>query len=456
MEDPIAIAWGDPAIKNWIKWVVILLATRSPKPFLWSSFLSLHPKIRQLLLHKRIKQSLGKWSDGVDVERRLKKTSNLVSCAILYFAASTNTRLPSDYLSIYLWINYYGILNPPSASSIMISPQYSKYLKIEYYKNDKLMKLYNNKEYIIYPMIFGQILSNYLTPTKYKLNQRYLSTSIKSRILNPIWINYSLGVNSEYLNWVGLLKSYTIHHLMLGTVVGLYNFKDRLVDRYYALKYKITRQETIAGIIKNFVMYVFHVTNSLINFAYVPNLIAIFLISLTAPMFAYLSNANFPVKGLRVHYMNHTKQYFKGYTRLIGFIAAFITIYLNDINIVPDVGYNRKKQLVNVKIDDLSYIQEEEEVKEENIRKISKSFINALNLYLFRLILLSKWRITKENHPSFSSLKLSSWRKLEALLACYGVYKVMNLNDFIKSSPDPRQYDHLRKETLIRVVDRIM
>ncbi|KAK6464148.1 hypothetical protein DFJ63DRAFT_61329 [Scheffersomyces coipomensis] len=443
----VATIVQDPALKNWIKWVVIFLAAKIPKPLLWSSFLALHPKIRQQLFQPSVRNRLIKYYDSIRVDRRLRKTSNLVSCILLYLASSSNTKIPNDYLSIYLWINYYGNLNPPSAKNIVISPQYSKYLKLDYYKSKTLTKLYDNKEYIIYPLIFGQILSNYLTPTKFKLNQRYLSSSIKSRILNPIWINYSLGVGSQYLDWVGLLKSYSLHHLMLGSAIGLVSFKSRILDRYYALKYQIHTEESWGDIIRNYVSYVSHTTNSYVNFIYAPNLISILMISVTAPMLASLNNPNFPIKPLHLSYTSNSKNFFKLYTKIIGFIAGFITIYLNDIDLVPDFGYKSSKQIGN---------EVDSEVEGDNIRKISKSFLNALNLYLFRLILLSKWRIIKENHPSFKLLKLATWRKLETLVACYGIYKIMNLNDFIKHSKNQEDYAHLKKDYLVRMVDKIM
>ncbi|KAK6454863.1 uncharacterized protein RJT20DRAFT_52991 [Scheffersomyces xylosifermentans] len=441
----------DPAVSKWIKIVLVLLAARVPKPVHWASFLSLHPLIRRTVLEPQLQtEILNRIKvDSKTLERRSLKTSNVISSAILYLATASTPSIPKDYISIYLWLNYYGKLNPPSAKDIVISPKYSQYLKIDNYKNKTLTRLYENKEFIIYPLIFAQILSNYLTPTRYKLNQKYLSSSIKKRILNPIWINYSLGVNSHYLDWAGLLRSYIFHNIALGLLVTAMSFKDKLLDKYYQLKYGIKVDQSLSEIVKNYIAFVFHKANSTVNFIWAPNLISIFLISLTSPIFTYLSRPSFNPSGFQLLYMRNMKYFFKYYTKIIGFTAAFTTLCINSTGFIPDFGYKAPTESSqDVKKTD----------KKKNIRQVSKSLLDGINLYLFRLILLSKWRIIKENHPYFRLLNLASWQKLEALVMCYGFYKVMNLRDYIHTSDnlDAEKAETLSKDPLIRLAETVM
>lgn len=437
----------DPSVSKWLKWVVVLLAARTPKPLHWASFLALHPLIRRTVLDPRLHEKLERIglsdAESETTHRRLLKLSNLISCLLLYGATAENSSIPKDYVLIFLWINYYGKLNPPSAKNIVVSPKYSKYLKIDSYKSATLKKLYENKEFIVYPLIFAQILSNYLTPTKYKLNQRYLSLLIKKHILNPIWINYSLGVNSHYLDWLGLLRSYLFHNFVLFLLVGITSFKDRFLDKYYEIKYGIfndNSSKSLLTLAKNYVAYVFHKANSFANFIYAPNLISILLISLTSPLLTYLSHPLLLPTSVQRFYANNMKYFFKTYTKVIGFIAAYATIFANDVGFIPDTGYDHKPE------------------ETENVRKISKSFLDGLSLYLFRLILLSKWRIAKENHPYFKFMNLASWRKLEAIIMCYGVYKVMNLNDYIhfNNKISTEEAEKLQNDPTIKVVDMVM
>ncbi|EGW35107.1 uncharacterized protein SPAPADRAFT_131868 [Spathaspora passalidarum NRRL Y-27907] len=421
---------------------IIRLLKQSPQPLYWIAFLSLNPIIKRLLLDNQDKISQCCKFDTATFERRTKKLANLISCCFLYSATVTNKFIPKDYGLIYFIINYYGELNTPSNTKIQISPNYSKYFKLETYRNHPtLVKLYENKEFFIFPAIFAQLLSNYLTPTRYKLNQRYLSSSIKSRIFAPIWKNFSLGVNHARLNWISLLRNYLIQNYVIIGFLGLLTIKTRLLDRLYEVKYK-KRNETELSVVLNYWTYNFHRANSIVNFIYAPNMIAILLITLTSPMFRLLKpKGDIPKNTLQKLYKRNYKLFFKSYTKTIGFVAAFLTLYLNALNVVPALGY-----------------KDEEEDETENIRTISKSWLNDLDLYLFRLILLSKWRITKENHPSFKIMKLKNWIRLETLLMCFGVFKVMNLNDYIKKNKqqDPDNYQRLKDNTMIRMVDCIM
>ena len=115
---------------------------------------------------------------------------------------------------------------------------------------------------------------------------------------------------------------------------------------------------------------------------------------------------------IQLLYVNHLKLFFKSYTKIIGFAAGLITLGLNSINLIPSWGYSG----------------------DESIREIKPDVFNSINLYLFRLILLSKWRITKFKHPLFTKVSRLNWNKLETALMTFAIWKIMNLNDFLKSS----------------------
>lgn len=433
----------DPSIQKWAKWVLILLLARIPKPLQWSSFLSLNPFIRRIVTMNY--ELIAKKTQSENVKKHIAKVSNIATCCFLYFAVADNAKIPKDYLSIYILLNYIVNLNPPSAGNISLS-RFSRFTKIDTYSKT-LGTLYSNKEYVIYPMIFGQILSNYLTPTRYKLNQRYLSGYLKTMILNPIWINFSLGVKSHRINWLGLIMTYVQHNAMAYLFFGLMSFKSRFLDHFYELKHGIFLNgeagTTISGIVKNYLTYAGHRANSLINFIYLPNLISMLLISLTSPLLVYLRNPSHPATNR--WYLSHVKLFFKSYTKVIGFVAGIVTLYINSANFIPDYGYKLEVS--------------DDTTESTNIRHISKGFINNLSSYLFRLILLSKWRVVKENHPQFRLLKLKSWNRLEAVLMCIGVFKLMNLNDFLARNVHGEQRkkcEKIQQEPLPRLINKVM
>lgn len=416
----------DPSVKKWIKWVVILLVLKRDRPLQWSSFLALNPIIKKLLVKSKA-------FDTTRENRLIYKVSNLISSGLFFTAIFDNAAIPADYGIVYIFSSYMAELNPPSYSQILVSPNWSQYFKLSYYKSSKLRQLYNEKHYIIFPILFAQILSNYLTPTRLKLNQRYLSSFIKTRFLNPIWINYTLAINHQSINWLQLIRNYCFHNLALMAFFGLTTFKKRILDHYYEMKHQVYNandSKTFKQVVLNYFWYIFHKANSITNFIYLPNLTSIFLISLTSPMIKYINNSD------------RKKNYFKIYIKLIGIVSGLVTLFANKLDLIPAFKY----KLTNY--DDVNVHET------ENIRRISDTFFNALNLYLIKLMILQKWRIIKENHPKFKVLKLKTWNRLEVLLFCFGIYKLMNLNDFLKTTSG-KDYG-LRDNGLIKLIDKVM
>lgn len=435
MDDSYLYTPSDPGPKRAILCFVFFLLVKAKKPVQWSAFLSLNPSIRSLL-KAWIRP---KHKDPETVDRRVRKLSNLISVSFLYSAVSNNVRIPKDYLLIYMFMTYYGELNPPS-SKVVVSPTTGKYFKVSAYKTDSLVrKLYEKKHFIIYPLIFGQMLSNYLTPTRYKLNQKYLSSSIKSQIFNPIWINFSMGVNSQLLNWFGLLKSYLKHNAILFAYFAATTFKDRLLAHYYELKSgSYIGYGGIKEIVRNYLSYALNKANAMANFIYGPNILSMLLLSLTAPMLTKCSI-------IRKAYLSNVKLVMKYYIKILGFVAAFSTMTVNAMDFIPSIGYHA--------------LETDKPAEPSNIRTLTSSFMDAVNMYLFRLIILSKWRIAKENHPWFTILKVGTWERIESLAICYQVWKLMNLNDFISKNKYGRaseECDRLALVPLMKAIDKLM
>lgn len=429
MDDSYLYAPPNPSVGKLVKWILVLLLLRAKNPIRLTAFLSLNPTIRSVINdwlrdHTRLK-------DPETVDRRSRKLANLVSVGILFLAVANNPQIPKDYWLIYFYTAYFGELNPPS-SRITVYPTLSKATGIDKLKKKSWVRyLYTRKHYVIYPVIFGQLLSNYLTPTRYKLNHKYLSASIKNYILNPIWVNYRLGVNSQLVHWVGLLQAYVKHNVVLFGIYALLSFKNRVIDTYYETTNGALDFSRIKNLLRHYLIFVGHKANAMANFIYGPNLVAMFLLSLTAPM---LTRVGF----LRDIYFGNMKTFVKNYIKSIGFVSAFATMSLGSLRLIQDYGYQRLPG------------------DPKNIRQISTNFYNSLNSYLLRLIILSKWRIVKENHRWFSIINIANWDRIEAFILCYGVWNLMNLNDYILKHPLQKECQRLEKESLIRAVNRIM
>ncbi|KAF3991724.1 hypothetical protein FT663_02597 [Candidozyma haemuli var. vulneris] len=429
MDDSYLYTPPNPSVGKSVKWIIVLLLLRAKNPLRLTAFLSLNPTIRNLINdwlrdHTRLK-------DPETVDRRSRKLANLATVGFLFSAVANNPQIPKDYWSIYFYTAYFGELNPPS-SRITVYPTLSKATGIDKLKKKSWVRyLYNRKHHIIYPIIFGQLLSNYLTPTKYKLNHKYLSASIKNYIFNPIWINFRLGVNSQSVHWAGLLQSYVKHNVVLFGVYALLSFKDRLLDRYYEVANGSMNFTSIGKLLRQYLIFVGHKANAMANFIYGPNLTAMFLLALTSPM---LTRVGF----LREIYFGNMKTFVKNYIKGIGFVSAFATMSLGSLQLVQSFGYKRLPG------------------DPKNIRQISTDFYNGLNSYLLRLIILSKWRIVKENHKWFSIINIANWDRIESFILCYGVWNLMNLNDYILKHPLQKECQRLEKNSLIRAVNRIM
>lgn len=427
-----------------VKLLVFLTLLRVKNATLWAAFLSLNPGIRTWLQ----KYLRARQKDPVTVDRRIRKLANLVSAAFLYMATCTNSRVPKDYISLFLGETYYGKLVPPT-SPVVVSPTTATYFRLSSYREGGLVRtLYRNKHYVVFPMICGQILSNYLTPTRYKLNQRYFSPLLKVRLLDPIWKNFRLGIRVRAIHWPGLCFSYAKHNGLLFLYVAALNVRTGLWTRYYKSSSEGGfSNPLLKNILIQFLTYCGHRANSLANIIYIPNLLAMGLLAITAPMLTQ-------ILVLKKWYMANQKQSIKLYMRTIGFIAGLSTMMIHSKSLVSGKEKMDKK----------------EDIKNQNScsefpntgnksRNLGPDFYNSVSLYFTQLIILSKWRILKENHPWFTLLKVGTWQRMETGLMCYLVWKLMNLNDYVRRNTPVsgnQELERLQNSPWIRAINRIM
>ncbi|KAG5418973.1 hypothetical protein I9W82_003692 [Candida metapsilosis] len=396
-----------PSLHSWIKWVIILHIVRLQNPIQWANFLSLNKPIRELLSYYQGTLSKLRSSHNKPSSCTLNKLTNFVTCVFLYFASVDMDQFPKDYALVSLLSVYHGELNPPSKSQILVSDSLSKPFKLSTYKSSRvyspLMKIYQNKEYIIFPIF--------------------------------------------RINWKNLSRNYLLHNVVIAALVAGYSFKERILDRFYAIKYGHGKADSEASIFQNFAAYVFHKSNSITNLIYIPNLISIALIIASSPVFSILGSKRYP--DLHRLYVLNQKSVFKTYTKVIGLIAGVIAIKLNYMQLVPDWGFNKK---VEAEMTTTGYnVVYDEDVDEiPPARLLSKQFYNDLNMYLFKLVVLSKWRILKTYHPLFSKVQLPLWNKLETLLMCFGFLKMMNLNDYINEHKTP-ETERISRDSMIKM-----
>lgn len=421
----------DPSLKKGAKWLAALLLFRVQSPVQLAAFLALNPSIKSTLK----KYYRPRYKDPVTVARRLDKLLNLASVTLLYSAVAENPAVPKDYVLLYLFETYYGCLDPPS-SPIVVLPSTAKIFKISSYRKSSWARwLYARKHLVIFPVIYGQILSNYLTPTRYKLNQRYFSTFVKQYMLDPVWINFRMGVRSQSINWWGLFLNYAKLNVLIAAYYAAYAFKARFWDYYTQLERPdLARVKRLA---QNFAAYCLHKGNAATNLVFKPSLLAMLLLSLTAPVLR--------LPAIRKHYLRDMKRSVKLYIKAVGFLAGLLALATQSLSFVPAFGYTPTS--------------EDSPEERVNVRSLSPTFYDGVNMYLLRLIVLSKWRILKENHPWFIIFKVGTWRRIESVIMCFLVWKIMNLNDYIGRHKYGPHRDHLlllEADPIMMAVNRIM
>lgn len=428
--DELYLHEKNPSLAKALACLAVLAGLRVKNAPALTAFLTLHPHIR-LVLQNHIRATL---KDQATVQRRIDKASNLISVGLLYAAIHNNSKIPKDYILIYFIERLYGSLNTPT-SPILVSPTTTKYFKLSTYKKNSWFHVfYRNKHFLLFPLLYAQLLSNYLTPTQYKLNQKYLSSAIKNWIFNPIWINFHMGRSSYKVKWIGLLASYAKHNGYLILYLLLSGFREHILSKLNFGEGGVFKDRQVSQMMKDSVAHCLNKANVIANFIYGISLTSMLLLSVTLP----LLTAGGPIQHL---YKANSKQFIKNYVKIIGFTSALIIMLQNLAQ--PILLSKFSSQAVNWK----------------SSRYLPATFFNRVNGYLLNLIALSKWRILKENHPWFTILRVGTWQRIESVILCYLTWEFMNLNDYVKGNVDDdraEECQRIKNDRLIRVINKIM
>lgn len=358
-----------------------LHALKAKRPFLWAAFLALHPAIKASLSALVLS---GECSDTA---------SNGISSILLY-AASVDSVLPKDYVLVYIWMSY--VIMWGSKKAKKLKEEQAQKIKgkadtilgcaLKKYESLNLTSQTFNK--LAFSAIFAQLISHYLSHGS-NHNNKHLADFVRTKVFNPVWLHYSVVSRTHSLQWKAILKSYVKANLLLLAISAAFTykgFKEKLDQKKNGIYLNLTERPTTYELVMKWLKGAAINARSIINLIYLPNILSMILFFYTLPI------------GSIVGSKEPTLQ---NYTKLIGFILSYIAVTFN----YP----------VNPKI------------------------FGAINLYLFRLIVLSKWRITKETR-----LPLPYWHKLEAIAMSFGVFTFMNLKN--KGV----------QETLVNVIGKIM
>ncbi|KAM9908650.1 hypothetical protein OXX69_005966 [Metschnikowia pulcherrima] len=422
----------------------LLAFLRVPNSASWAAFLSLNSIIKNWL-QNNVKL---KYKDPATVTRRVSKLANLVSAGFLYSAISTNSRIPKDYISLCLIESYYGHLVPPTFP-LNVSPTSSS-LRNSIRKVGWMKNAYVNKHLIVFPLLCGQLLSTYLTPTKYRPNQRYFPRFIRNHVLDPIWKHFRLDRKGSSLNWRGVLSSYAKHNGYLFMYMAISNSRHSLLTPWLRSTSGDTKL-SLTTFLKRFVGFSAGRANAVANMTYSANLLSMFLLSVTSSIL--IQN-----RILRNIYMAHEKQAVKVYMRIVGFVAGLCAMSIHSV-IFSEKPISEKDSERGLAISEVEGITQKIQTSLSGATQLDASFYNSLSLYLSQLLVLSKWRILKENHPWFSFLRVGTWRRMEAGLMCFVVWRMMNLNDHVtRVSQDShaKKVKNLKHNVWLKMVDRIM
>ncbi|KAM9930601.1 hypothetical protein OXX80_009332 [Metschnikowia pulcherrima] len=422
----------------------LLAFLRVPNSASWAAFLSLNSIIKNWL-QNNVKLT---YKDPATVTRRISKLANLVSAGFLYSAISTNSRMPKDYISLCLIESYYGQLVPPT-SPLNVSPTTSSLR--DCIRNGGWMKnAYVYKHLIVFPLLCGQLLSTYLTPTKYRPNQRYFPRFIRNHVLDPIWKHFRLDRKGSSLNWRGVLSSYAKDNGYLFMYMAISNFRHSLLTPWLRSTSGDTKL-SLTTLLKRFVGFSAGRANAVANMIYSANLLSMFLLSVTSSIL--IQN-----RILKNIYMAHEKSAVKVYMKIVGYVAGLCAMSIHSV-IYSEKPISKKDSERGLAILESNGTSGRIQTSPSGATQLDASFYNSLSLYLSQLLVLSKWRILKENHPWFSVLNVGTWRRMEAGLMCFVVWKMMNLNDHVtRVSQDShaKKVKNLKHNVWLKMVDRIM
>lgn len=348
-----------------------LHALKAKRPWLWAAFLALHPVIRGGL-HELSSQGSS-------------TAANAISLVLLYRAA-LDSAIPKDYVSLYFWLLYifmWGKRKLMPAIPARSSPLESLKLTIRDF-NAKLPPQTWLK--LGFAAVFGQLLSHYLAHPASTANV-FLNDTVRTRIFNPVWLHHTavaalvplLSLRVHTVLTRGIVRTYIRHNAFLFAVFAaiLFSKAKALYDQkrngiYLDTDKRPTTQQIVAGWLKGSIAR----ANSVANLVLGPSVLSMILLTLTTP--ALLVRAS--------HASRKRTKLLHNYVKLVGFVLALATVCANHTQ--------------------------------------DSKILGAFTLYLFRLIVLSNWRVAKASY-----LKISSWNALETAAMSAGVFTFLQLKD---------------------------
>lgn len=383
----------DESLVKLAKWLVIFLLARVRNPLKLAGFLSLNPLFRKSIAGSL--RSIARDKSLSSEQRCIDKTSNALTSGLLYSATVENASIPSDYIALYLW-GYY--LTSVSRKFKKVKNAASNLVCGKVGVVDSIFaRIYQNKEFLLYSVLFGRMLSQYLTPLSVSPDRKYLASLVKTRQFDPIWKCFSLSASAFHVNWLDLVKIYVKQNLIIGSVLFAFANRGIIISRNF------TSEESRAQL-KVTLSKTFKKVNAFLNSVYLQNILSFILLSGSALTFSHWNSYS---KLLKISSKRSTL--YRTIVGVIGFISAYFSLYLNE---KLSTGNDEKSK------DSL----------------ISKTFLNGLNVYLFRLMIVSKWRKSKDHLKYINWINKDVIKKTETALMCLGLFKIMNYNSYLKQN----------------------
>lgn len=246
---------------------------------------------------------------------------------------------------------------------------------------------------LAFPIIFGTLLSQFLLPGS------LVPPSINKYFMEPLWLNFTMSPYVQRIDLNGLAQTYVKINVALAAVTSVFDFKK--IKQHIDSGFGATQ----AG------LFVFHRSNSLTNLIVFPNLFAFFLLG---------SLKNF------AHYFPNRKWYIGA----VGALSAWLTLKIADWGVLNPLGYNGP---------------------ERDVRKYLPQLMERINLYLLRLMIVTKWRQWKSGHPVVDQLRINRG-ELVVLLAL--VWYLFNAYDDAKGRLDDRA-QKIRANDMFKLVGKL-
>ncbi|CAN3500504.1 hypothetical protein DICA1_C06722 [Diutina catenulata] len=226
-----------------------------------------------------------------------------------------------------------------------------------------------------FPVLFGVLLSQFLSKGN-------IPATVSKYFLTPVWLNFAMGPGMQRVNLTGLGKLYVKYNIVLAAITGLVSHQ------------RVRDEANERGPDQAF-WYLFHKSNAITNLIFAPNVISFVLLGLAAPFIP------------RLTFLGSPRNTYRWYTGVVGAIAAFITLKANDMGLVVPFKYRGP----------------------ENVRHLSESFVARINMYVARLLVVTRWRQFKVDQLVERDIKLEQFNRGEAIALSALVFHLFNTYD---------------------------